>query len=58
MALERWRPFGWGLRRWLPARTLEEEMDEMLDRFERILYSVYQCAVLLLRHEDGFPLWT
>lgn len=34
MAMERWRPF-WGLRRWLPARTLEEEMDEMLDRFER-----------------------
>jgi len=36
MAMERWRPFGWGLRRWLPVRTIDEEMDEMLDRFERV----------------------
>ena len=37
MALERWRP--WGLRRYRPAKklpTFEEDMDEMLDRFERM----------------------
>jgi len=36
MAMERWRPFGWGLRRWLPVRTIDEQMEEMLDRFERV----------------------
>lgn len=38
MALERWRPT-WGLRRGRPTRLvpwLEEDLDEMLDRFERM----------------------
>lgn len=40
MAIERWRPFGWGLRRWMPARvipTFEEEIEDMFERFERML---------------------
>ena len=36
MAIERWRPFGWGLRRWLPTRWPEEEMEDIFDRFERM----------------------
>ncbi len=36
MAMERWRPFSGGLRRWLPTRWPEEEMEDMLDRFERM----------------------
>jgi len=39
MAIERRKPFGWGLRRWLPTRgiaTFEEEIEDMFDRFERM----------------------
>lgn len=36
MAIERWKPFSWGLRRWLPTRWPEEEMEDMFDRFERM----------------------
>lgn len=40
MAIERWRPFGWGLRRWMPTMGItppEEEMEDMFARFERML---------------------
>ena len=49
MAMERWRPFGWGLRRWRPARTLEEEMEDMLDRFERAFGLPWRGAIVETR---------
>ena len=49
MAMERWRPFGWGLRRWLPVRAIDEEMDEMLDRFERTFGLPWRRALVETR---------
>lgn len=49
MAIERWRPFSWRLRRWLPARTREEEMEDMLDRFERMFGLPWRGAIVETR---------
>lgn len=47
MQLVRWRPWGWGLRRWRPTRglpTLETEIEDIFDRFERMFGAPWRHA--------------